>query len=248
MNIAIVDNLSSDLDHLKEILHSYAALHHLQFNIRHFPSAEALLDVYQPLLFSILFLEINLGSLTGTETARQIRVHDEDVPIIFVTASSEYRAEAFDCFAAGYLTKPIAREKIYRVLDHILHSKKSQDHQFCFVSDRHAQSLPYSQILSLHSDKNYVILTDLSGKTYKIRMLFSEAENLVRNDERFLTVSRGVIVNLDHVLSITREVCQLKQEIRYPVNIRKSHQIREMWFNKKKKKKGISSTAELSSF
>ena len=232
MNIAIVDDLPNDQVHLQELLNTYASLHHLSMEIRCFSSAEELLSVYQPLRFTILFLDIYLDGMTGTQAAEKIRRIDEDVPIVYLTTSDEHRAEAFDTFAAAYLVKPAGEASVFRILDHILRRRTQveQDH-FCFVSDRREQSLPYSRILSLHSDKNYVILTELDGSVHKIRMLFSEAEELCRRDRRFLTITRGVIVNLDHVLSVTRDICRLKQDIRYPLNTRKSHLIQQMWYN-----------------
>ena len=232
MNIAIVDDQPSDAAHLQEILNDYSALHHIRFDISYFSSAEELLAVYQPLRFAILFLDIYLGGMMGTRAAEQIRLQDEDVLIIFLTTSDEHRAPAFDCFASGYLIKPAERADIFRTLDHILHVKTLEEkNRFFFITERQEKNLPYSEILALHSEKNYVILTELSGTTHKIRMRFSEAEELCQKDKRFLNISRGVIVNLDHVLAITRDVCQLRSELTYPINTRRSSQIRQMWYN-----------------
>ena len=69
MNIAIVDDRKEDREKLSSILLKYAAAGSEKLNIQHFESAEALLDNYQPFLYTILFLDIYMDGMSGMQAA-----------------------------------------------------------------------------------------------------------------------------------------------------------------------------------
>ena len=55
-------------------------------------------------------------NLTQEELAEQLKMRNPDINIIFATGFEEYRKEAYDLHASGYLTKPITVEKVKREL------------------------------------------------------------------------------------------------------------------------------------
>ena len=55
--------------------------------------------------------------LSGMETARELRLTDSAVKIIFLTSSPEFALESYDVKAEGYLLKPVSYEKIKKTLD-----------------------------------------------------------------------------------------------------------------------------------
>jgi len=65
------------------------------------------------------FLDINLGNVSGIDLARHIRELYPKCKFIFCTAYAEYALEAFEVYAAGYLRKPIAAERIRTALRNI---------------------------------------------------------------------------------------------------------------------------------
>ena len=54
----------------------------------------------------ILFLDVQMPGKNGIETAKCIRMDNEDTIIIFITALDEYVYNAFDVGAFHYLIKP----------------------------------------------------------------------------------------------------------------------------------------------
>lgn len=73
MNIAIIDDISTDAEDLKNIAVSYFEKKHIQAEIYQFFSAEKFFEDYQPGKFQILFLDIYMNGMTGMEAARRIR-------------------------------------------------------------------------------------------------------------------------------------------------------------------------------
>ena len=65
----------------------------------------------------ILFLDIEKEKMDGIALAREIRKHNRQMQIIFVTGYMEYIQEGYDVEALHYLLKPVSQEKIDSVLD-----------------------------------------------------------------------------------------------------------------------------------
>ena len=78
MNIAIIDDISTDAEALKNIAVSYFEKKQIRAEICHFFSAEEFFEDYQPGKFQILFLDIYMDGMTGME---KLRAGSEDSPI-----------------------------------------------------------------------------------------------------------------------------------------------------------------------
>ena len=65
---------------------------------------------------NIAFLDVEMVEMSGVELAEQLKLRNPDINIIFATGYEEYRKEAYDLHASGYLTKPITVEKVKKEL------------------------------------------------------------------------------------------------------------------------------------
>ena len=90
MNIAIVDDLASDRLQLIGKLQTYMQQARIPFTLYEFDSGEAFLEAFSPGRFSIVFLDIYMGGMTGMSVAHAIREQDFDCRLIFLTQSEEY--------------------------------------------------------------------------------------------------------------------------------------------------------------
>ncbi len=66
--------------------------------------------------FDVIFLDIQMRGMTGVELAKLIKRVKPRVNIVFVTAYDNFKSEAMDIRASGYITKPVNAEKIQREL------------------------------------------------------------------------------------------------------------------------------------
>lgn len=67
----------------------------------------------------VIFLDIEINGTSGLECAKIIADMDPKTKLIFATAHSEYRSEAFEVYAFDYLVKPFPVERVYQTLDRI---------------------------------------------------------------------------------------------------------------------------------
>ena len=231
MNIALVDDREADRVLFEKLLREYDAIHQIGMTYFHFASGEALLKEYWPFRFAIVILDIYMDNMTGIETARKIRETDDDVILIFLTTSEEHRSAAFSVFASAYLSKPCSGEEVFRTLDHIFRLRTENCAHFSFSYDRRDYSLPFCDIVSLETDRNYLSIVEKNGTVYRTRMTFSAAEQQL--DGRFLTLMKGIIVNLDFVTQFTDDSCVMQGGAAFPLHVKSKKELQQKWLNYK---------------
>ena len=65
----------------------------------------------------IAFLDIHMRGMNGVEVAKKLKDVNPKMNIIFVTGFSEYKADAMDMRASGYIMKPVTAAEVKRELD-----------------------------------------------------------------------------------------------------------------------------------
>ena len=81
--------------------------------------------------YDIIFLDILMGQINGITLASIIRSKDKNVPIVFLTSSSEYVLKGYEVKAYRYLIKSITEfnewNQLEQVIDEILREKKKKE-------------------------------------------------------------------------------------------------------------------------
>lgn len=84
-----------------------------------FQKAEDALAFCRENVFEVAFLDIRMRGMSGVELAKQMKLINPQVNIIFATGYGDYREEAFDMHVSGYLTKPVTPQKVRKELDNL---------------------------------------------------------------------------------------------------------------------------------
>ena len=67
----------------------------------------------------VAFLDIHMRGMTGVEVAKRLKEINPKMNIIFVTGFSEYKGDAMDMKASGYIMKPVPKEEVAEELDNL---------------------------------------------------------------------------------------------------------------------------------
>ncbi len=233
MNIAIVDDIPAETEPLKSYLSEYAAQNRLDFIYEEYLSAEGLLSDYRPLRYTVIFMDIFMEGMTGVEASKKIRESDSDTYLVFLTNSLEFMPEAFSLHAFEYMEKPVNRERVYALMDDILklETDRNVSPTLEVTVNRAEIRIPYEDIVYIRSEGNYQEITDKDGNNFKTRMRFSDVSALLKDDPRFLTLLRGMLVNMDYIIKFDKDVCHIKENIRLPVNIKNAVTLEKIWKN-----------------
>ncbi len=229
MRIAIIEDMTSESLNLVKILNNIAEKHYMTFNITCFESGEKFLEIFEKGSFDIIFMDIYLNGIDGVETSRRLRKSDRQCMLIFLTGSMEHMPDAFSCHAFEYIQKPLSAERVGQVMTDAINILTAEQPYIEFTDNRQTIRLMYSDFAAAVSSEHYINITDVDGNTYKTRQTFSEFIQSLNNDSRFLNINKGIIVNMDYVLSIEDNTCTLQNGEPFPVKVRDSIKIKKKW-------------------
>ena len=94
MHFAIVEDYPPHAEHLRGLIQADCAEHGDQADFSLFADGECFLKSFRPGLYTIVFLDIVMGKLSGLDTALKLREIDSKLPIVFITSEQDY---ALDC-------------------------------------------------------------------------------------------------------------------------------------------------------
>ena len=84
-----------------------------------FDDQDALLEDAEESGCDVAFLDIHMRGMNGVEVAKRLKDINPKMNIIFVTGFSEYKADAMDMKASGYIMKPVTVEEVKEELDNL---------------------------------------------------------------------------------------------------------------------------------
>lgn len=235
MKIAIVDDEESVRTYVKENILKYCSAKCLSIECDIYSDGADFLSAIEAKKFKtenydIIFLDIFMKPLDGIRTAEILRKENVKSLLIFLTQSSEHRADAFLVHAFDYLEKPVKSSELKRVLNDALEIFVQKQPYINLTIDKQTMSFLYSDILYMIADSNYLIL--YTDKEYRCRMSFGRLESILTCDNRFLTINRGVLVNLDYVTQMENLSCQLTNGRSFPINKKKETSLKQAYISR----------------
>ena len=175
----------------------------------------------------VLFLDIQMDSMTGMELARQ--VDPLTLPlIVFVTAYDHYALEAFEVSAVDYLLKPfddarfqatVARVRrrqqaangfdrhgalatLLEQLENRARARADGQPRVLAEAGSRMHMLDVSQVEVIEADRNYVRLI-IGRESFHARSTLQQAEKSFQQ-QPMLRISRSCLINMRHVKEISR--------------------------------------------
>jgi len=190
-----------------------------------FGDSRAALEAIRACPPHVLFLDIQMDSMTGMALARAL--DPATLPlIVFVTAYDNYALEAFEVSAVDYLLKPFddarfrataARVRRRReqsgaerqrslelLLEQLERGARTRDVQTRVLAEAGSRMhmLDVAQVEVVEADRNYVRLT-IGREVFHARSTLSQAERSFQA-QPMLRISRSCLVNMSHVKEISR--------------------------------------------
>lgn len=167
----------------------------------------------------IIFLDIKMPQLSGTEFVRTLRYSPK---IVFTTAHKEFAHEGFELDVTDYLLKPIRFDRFLKAVNKAFPQKKHEsepqniivnerprpDTSFIYLRvDRKMIKVLLDEILYIESDKDYVKVYTEKGY-YITRQTIASVEAML-SDNKFIRVHRSYIISLNKLKSFTSETVEI---------------------------------------
>lgn len=163
----------------------------------------------------LLFLDINMPSLSGIEFYRQVK---QSTMVIFTTAYSEYAVEGFNLSAVDYLLKPFTPERfeqaVQKAYDYFnyLNKKENEELKYLYIrADYTLHKLAIDDILFIEGLDDYLKIHLRGARPLIARMTIkSMLDKLPIKD--FVRVHRSFIVPFNKIESVRNKTITLAGE------------------------------------
>ena len=102
------------------------------FDVKKVYDGDLVIDEVNQDIHDIYLLDINVPKLNGLKVCEIIRAHDQNVPIIMISAYSDLssKKDAFNLLADDYLVKPFQFEELLMRINSLIRRKEKDDKSF----------------------------------------------------------------------------------------------------------------------
>ncbi len=236
MKIIICDDDQASLDQIKNLLIAYGREKKIRMEIHTYLSAA---EVQQAIVagelknIDLILLDIMMEGKSGIELAEGIRSKNKDMPIVFVTSSTEFALKAYHVRAVRYLLKPLNRELIDEMLDFVTtHLLTKKDKLFEINTKKGCVNINYSEIIYVENVARRMWVTLKNGKVYQsvgIRDSFEKQVGCLLQEENFIQPHKSYVVNLDYVSSYTTSILHMDNDSDIPISRRNSLEVKQRY-------------------
>jgi len=215
LSIAVCDDNETDLQYITGMVNTWAMQERIPVSVRTFPSSEAFLFDYSGNQdYDILLLDVEMEKLNGIDLAKQIRIQNSRVQIVFITGYPDFIAEGYDVCALHYLMKPVEPEKLAGVLSRAAALSRKERPFLLASSERETIRIFFDDIYYAESQGHYMLIHTAQTQ-FRVRMTVSGL--LDKLDEGFYRCSRSFVVSLRHVCRITKNEIFLDNQVSLPL-------------------------------
>lgn len=199
MNIAICDDNQQYINQTEDF---FAGVDEQNISYDSFYSGEELIKAYQTGYgdYDAIFLDMEMGGLTGIETANIIRKIDKHVIIVFVTSHTKYMQECFECAPFRFLIKPVSRPDMEKVYLEICKKLSEERTTFVFTENRNKVRLFCDDIIYFECQAHYIHIHTKDAEHKICKTMAELIENIDGNI--FIQVHKSFVVNLNYIREI----------------------------------------------
>lgn len=179
----------------------------------------------------LVFLDIDMGEISGIQLGEKIKALYKDTIIVYITAHEKYALEAFRVRAFHYLLKPLTVEKFNHVLaEAVRFIKKDSESKpvktFAVQTKGEIICLPYSDICYFEKIGHKIRVHTVTRDIYyygNIIKLLAEIDT-----DTFIQCHQGYIVNVDKIRGFRDKTLFLDGNLQLPVSRSFTGKIKEL--------------------
>lgn len=198
MRIALIDDNKSETDLLEKYLVEFGKGNNILFNVFVFNNAFELLENYAG--YDVIFMDIDMPQLNGIDAAKELRKHDRNAVLIFVTNLAQFAINGYEVNALDYVIKPLGYYDFSLKMKKAMRYCVKEENKISINTSEGMVSVSFSDIyfveVSLHYINYYTAIGD-----FRSRGVFREIVKKF-GPEGFAKLSRSFLVNLKHIRSL----------------------------------------------
>ena len=130
-----------------------------------------------------------------------------DTQIVFISTIRDYAMELFKIRPIAFLIKPITYEDLCKCLQDYMLDYSNSDSFLEYISENTKYKIKLKEVLYLESNGKKVIF---HTKTEEFAVNGKISSIIEENGSKFLCISRGVYVNIKHIIKATSKEVTLE--------------------------------------
>ncbi len=216
LSCIVIDDEPLAVEILEEYISKIPFLNHQ----RSFTNAIEALTYFEENSPDLVFLDIQMPELKGTQFARLIQ--HKNCAIIFTTAYTEFALESYDLNATDYLLKPIEFERFIKAVNKVKEKRAESSADatgqhvetkgYLFVkTDYKIVRIAFNEILYIEGLKDYLIIQTREKKVLTLMRFKTILEQLPPND--FVRVHKSFIIPLSKIESIENHRIKINKKM-----------------------------------
>ncbi len=156
-----------------------------------------------------VFTDIQMPHYNGLEILKNLREYRPELPVVYITAHKKFALEASHYNPFSYLLKPVNRQELETVVDHIIAYREKIDKDSILKDSK--ITLPvkdgliyvhFDELFSLTASGNYTNIKLTGGKVYLSSYNLGRFQEKLSN--QFVRVNRHTIINNTYLKEINK--------------------------------------------
>lgn len=215
--IAICDDDALDIQSLEKHLAKLSEYDLSAKILTYQDPTELVEDIRRGYRFNLIFMDMLMKPINGIDAFMKIRQYDQAVPLVIVTATSEFAVDGYKVEALRYLIKPIKEEELLKVVVPILQKNKFLNQQFfTFQGAEGLTRLPVGDIYYFQSDLRDIKVVSTEGASIFTGKISEIADNMDKFD--FVRTHKSYVVNLHKIETLNAQELTLSNGEHLPVS------------------------------
>lgn len=233
MKIAICDDHEIQLDLINKYIKEWAIANEVDISIDKFKSGEEFLIEWEDYeKYDIIFLDIEMSTISGIELSNIIRKQNKTVDIVFATGIFKYALHGYKVGALQYLIKPIKKEDVATCLDSTKNRIKDINNDSKYITiemPKKSLKLNYETIEYCIMFSPYIDIHTNSDKI-TLRKKISDIEELLPKTS-FIRCHRSYLVNIKYIKTVTKDNVILESGLKIPISRGKYNETNDAFIN-----------------
>ena len=169
-----------------------------------FSSGEALLEAWRPHEFDLLLMDIYMDGITGLEAVKRLREQGEELPVAFITSSTDHALDSYRLSALKYIEKPVRLKDVTDIVT-LARLKKQDAPSLAIHRNGRQENIPVADICYLEQ-QGHVVNIHLKDETV-ITTYEKIATMAVRlADQPFFQPHKSYLVHLAFVARVNTDL------------------------------------------
>jgi two-component system LytT family response regulator len=156
-----------------------------------------------------VFTDIQMPKYNGLEILKNLREYRPELPVVYITAHKKFAFEASRYNPFSYLLKPVNRQELENVVDHIIAYKEKLNSDTPIKEDK--ITLPvkdgliyvhFDDIFSLTASGNYTNIKLINGKLYLSSYHLGCLHDKLNG--QFVRINRHTVINSNYLKEINK--------------------------------------------